>query len=103
MALDPPATITDFSYEVDPYSTVDGAPTSDFDLAGGSVVLTGSREGTTVRVTMSGASLPTATGHALGLLLSEEPATGVAEVRITAYVDGENGRVMTVDREVVAQ
>lgn len=94
-----PLTIESFEFEVDPYSVFGGEPTDDFDLAGGAVVLSGRMGGVALEAAISAASLPTALGHALRVLLRERPTEGVGSVRVTAYVDGENGRLMQLDRE----
>ena len=94
-----PLTIESFEFEVDPYSMFDGEPTADFDLAGGTVVLKGHLAGIGLEAAVSGASLPQALGHALTVLIRERPTDGVGAVRITAYVDGENGRLMQLDRD----
>lgn len=99
-----PVSIEGFDYEVDAYSMFGGEPTDDFELAGGSVIVRATSghgvDAVHATVSVAAASLPAALGHAVAVLLREDPEPGVRRLSITGYVDGEAGHLMVVDREV---
>ncbi len=90
--------IDGFEYEVDSYSIVDGQPTDEFNLAGGSVVLRGQVDDAAVTATVSAANLQQALGRALLVFLEAAPPPGVTEMAVTGYIDAEIGAFMEVDR-----
>jgi hypothetical protein len=98
VAATPTLTIDGYEQEIDPYSIIDGKPTDDPNLAGGSVILRGHIGSTSVTATVSAANLKQALGHALCILLDLTPRPDAVSVAVTAYVDGEEGGLHEIDR-----
>lgn len=97
-----PLTIESIEHEVDSYSIVDGEYTEDFDVAGGTIVLTGRYDDRQVEAAVSAANLPQALGHAVLTLLREAEDTGTGKLRITGYIDSETGHFTEIDRDTDA-